>query len=448
VVKDYINHIIFQNMNIKLNKWMLGAAALILGFTAVSCEDEPDKFELTSGVPVVKFIRMTDPQSADSLVTGAYMASTICLVGDNLTSIREMYFNDQKATLNTSYITKNTLVVDVPKNIPEVVTDKIYMITSSNDTVTYDFNVKIPAPTVSSMTCEWAKPGEEVTIYGRYFIDDPSKRLTVIFPDGSKISGDDLIAFTQTSVTVKVPEGCTEEGFMYVQSIYGKGRSVFHFHETRGMLFDFDGRTGLDFANNCWHAKAAQPADETSVDGAYIQFGDGKTVMTATGGWNDSQFAAEYWPGDWNNSYPASGQGMLLTDLVNFSDYENMAIKFEMMIPSSNPWSAGAMQIIPAAKEYVSLFSANNDYFHLDNDKLPRAWYAPWTATGSYDTGGKWITVTFPITSFVYYWDGTVTDVKINANSFNSLLIFIVNGQEGKECTPIIKVDNIRAVAI
>jgi hypothetical protein len=119
-----------------------------------------------------------------------------------------------------------------------------------------------------------------------------------------------------------------------------------------------------------------------------------------------------------------------------------------MMIPSSNPWSAGAMQIIPAAKEYVSLFSANNDYFHLDNDKLPRAWYAPWTATGSYDTGGKWITVTFPITSFVYYWDGTVTDVKINANSFNSLLIFIVNGQEGKECTPIIKVDNIRAVAI
>jgi hypothetical protein len=433
-------------MNIKSNKWILGAAALVLGCTAVSCEDEPDKFELTDGVPVVKFIRMTDPASADSLITGAYMESTICLVGENLTSIREMYFNDQKAILNTSYITKNTLVVDVPKVIPSTVTDKIYMITAQNDTVTYDFNVVVPSPVISSMSCEWAKPGDEVTIYGRYFIDDPSKRLTVTFPDGSTVSGDNITSFTQSSITFNVPANCTEEGRIYVSTIYGKGRSTFQFHDTRGMLFDFDGLTGLDFANNCWHAKATQPADDTSISGAYIQFGDGSTVMDATGGWNDSQFAAEYWPGDWNYSYPSEGQGMLLTDLVNFSDYSNMALKFEMMIPSSNPWSAGAMQIIPAAKEYVSLFTANNTYFHDDSDPLPRAWYAPWTTTGSYDTGDKWVTVTFPISSFVYYWDGTVTSKTISANSFDSLLIFIVNGQEGTDCTPIIKIDNIRAV--
>jgi hypothetical protein len=412
----------------------------------VSCEDEPDKFELTDGVPVVKYIRMTDPASADSLITGAYMESTICLVGENLTSIREMYFNDQKAILNTSYITKNTLVVDVPKVIPSTVTDKIYMITAQNDTVTYDFNVVVPSPVISSMSCEWAKPGDEVTIYGRYFIDDPSKRLTVTFPDGSTVSGDNITSFTQSSITFNVPANCTEEGRIYVSTIYGKGRSTFQFHDTRGMLFDFDGLTGLDFANNCWHAKATQPADDTSISGAYIQFGDGSTVMDATGGWNDSQFAAEYWPGDWNYSYPSEGQGMLLTDLVNFSDYSNMALKFEMMIPSSNPWSAGAMQIIPAAKEYVSLFTANNTYFHDDSDPLPRAWYAPWTTTGSYDTGDKWVTVTFPISSFVYYWDGTVTSKTISANSFDSLLIFIVNGQEGTDCTPIIKIDNIRAV--
>jgi hypothetical protein len=433
-------------MNIKSNKWILGAAALVLGCTAVSCEDEPDKFELTDGVPVVKYIRMTDPASADSLITGAYMESTICLVGENLTSIREMYFNDQKAILNTSYITKNTLVVDVPKVIPSTVTDKIYMITAQNDTVTYDFNVVVPSPVISSMSCEWAKPGDEVTIYGRYFIDDPSKRLTVTFPDGSTVSGDNITSFTQSSITFNVPANCTEEGRIYVSTIYGKGRSTFQFHDTRGMLFDFDGLTGLDFANNCWHAKATQPADDTSISGAYIQFGDGSTVMDATGGWNDSQFAAEYWPGDWNYSYPSEGQGMLLTDLVNFSDYSNMALKFEMMIPSSNPWSAGAMQIIPAAKEYVSLFTANNTYFHDDSDPLPRAWYAPWTTTGSYDTGDKWVTVTFPISSFVYYWDGTVTSKTISANSFDSLLIFIVNGQEGTDCTPIIKIDNIRAV--
>jgi hypothetical protein len=433
---------------IKFNKWFLGATVVALGMTAVSCEDEPDKFELTGGTPTVKFVRMTTPEQADSLITGAYMESTICLVGENLTSIHEMYFNDQKAILNTSYITKNTLVVDVPKIIPSEVTNKIYMITTKNDTVTYDFTVKVPAPVISSMTCEWAKPGEEVTLYGRYFIDDTNSPMTITMPDGKVIKSSQFKNLTQTSVTFDIPANCSEEGKIYAQTIYGKGRSVFQFRDTRGMLFDFDGRTGLDFVNNCWHAKAAQPADETSIDGAYIQFGDGSTVMDATGGWNDSQFAAEYWPGNWSNTYPAEGQGMLLTDLVNFSDFANMALKFEMMIPSSNPWSAGAMQIIPASKEKVSLFTANNTYFHDDSDKLPRAWYAPWTATGSFDTADKWITVSFPFSSFIYYWDGTVAGQTLSANSFDSLLIFIVNGQEGKDCTPIIKVDNIRAVPI
>ena len=55
------------------------------------------------------------------------MANTICLVGENLRSVYELYFNDQKAILHTSYITDHTLMVDVPKEIPSVVTDKIYM---------------------------------------------------------------------------------------------------------------------------------------------------------------------------------------------------------------------------------------------------------------------------------------------------------------------------------
>ena len=66
------------------------------------------------------------------------MANTICLVGENLRSVYELYFNDQKAILNTSYITDHTLMVDVPKEIPSVVTDKIYMVTKAKDTIDYD----------------------------------------------------------------------------------------------------------------------------------------------------------------------------------------------------------------------------------------------------------------------------------------------------------------------
>ena len=85
-----------------------------------------------------------------------------------------MYFNDKKAVLNTSYITDNTLFVQIPSDIPDEVSDKIYMITQAHDTLTYDFHVVIPAPVVTAMKNEWVKVGEDAVITGQYFIDDAS----------------------------------------------------------------------------------------------------------------------------------------------------------------------------------------------------------------------------------------------------------------------------------
>ena len=117
----------------------MAALALASGFLATSCEDQPDAFRLADGVPVLHYIRPVDVNSADSLLTEAYMESQLCFVGENLRSIREVWFNDQKAVLNTSFMTDNTLLLSVPKNIPGLVTDKIYMITPAKDTVTADF---------------------------------------------------------------------------------------------------------------------------------------------------------------------------------------------------------------------------------------------------------------------------------------------------------------------
>ena len=78
-------------------------ALLTVGFVSLfsSCADEPDKFELTSGKPTINYIRLQDVASKDSLLVEAFTATPICIVGENLTSIKEMYFNDIKATLNT-----------------------------------------------------------------------------------------------------------------------------------------------------------------------------------------------------------------------------------------------------------------------------------------------------------------------------------------------------------
>ena len=153
-----------------------------------SCKDEPDKYESTGGTPTIYYIRPADINSKDSLLVQAGPQFVIAIVGENLRSIKQMFFNDLEAVLNSSYITDNTLIVTTPKNIPSAVNDKITMITHNQDTVYYDFHIVIPGPVVTSMSNEYAKPGNIVTIYGSYFIDDPNIPLQVTLPDGKIIT--------------------------------------------------------------------------------------------------------------------------------------------------------------------------------------------------------------------------------------------------------------------
>lgn len=154
-------------MNI-INKYTNGLVLAILAMAAMiftSCEDEPDKFEPTGGKPTVKYIRClssgnNNSDSADKqyingqLVTCAAPGSIVALIGQNMRSVREIWFNDQKGSLNTSTLTENVLISSIPNVVPQEVSDKIYFITNDNDTVTYDFKVTISAPVVNSMSNE------------------------------------------------------------------------------------------------------------------------------------------------------------------------------------------------------------------------------------------------------------------------------------------------------
>ena len=135
-----------------------------------ACNDNPDEYVITDGVPVVKYVRMPDVLSADSLVTHAFMGNTIAIVGENLTSVKELWFNDQKTVLNSSLITSNVLITSVPTKIPNVVTNKMYLINKSNDTIKVDFGVDVPSPLLSSMKCEYVADGSVAVIRGNYFL--------------------------------------------------------------------------------------------------------------------------------------------------------------------------------------------------------------------------------------------------------------------------------------
>lgn len=437
----------------------LAAVVLLISGLFAACEDQPDKFELTGGVPTISYVRMPYLGQADSLIVEASLKSIICLVGENLTSIKEMYFNDQKAQLNTSYITNNTLIVQIPEGIPAEVSDKIYMVTASQQTVEYGFHVIVPKPVVASMSCEYAKPGSEVTVYGSYFVDDPNVPLTLILPDGKQLR--EFKKQSHSALTFDMPD-CTTEGPVTVSSIYGETTSAFHYLDSRGLLFDFDGKTGL--GNHGWHARDII-SDETSLTGNFVQLGNGSAKMSEDGGWNDSNFSFEYWCGSWDTPQNVtSGDGIALHNLVDFTDFDNMALKFELYIPTANPWSAGAMQICFEGYDkvtlsgnpidgYTNVAGANAYVFNGDDvaagkPSYGRALYRPWLDSGSYDTGDKWVTVTIPFSSFNLDRLGAPASEKADSpDDFASLTIFVVGGgTNGSECTPIFKIDNIRAV--
>ena len=218
----------------KISRWLLCTALVTCQVAFLSsCEDEPDKYEISGGKPTIRYIRPLGLESADSILTGAYMDNNICIVGENLRSITKMFFNDQEAKLIPSLITDNTLIVTVPGRIPGEVFNKIFMVNNANDTTTYDFKVLVPGPTINNMTNEWAQVGEKATIYGNYFVDDPNTPLTLTI-NGTKI---DIDEFDISHITFTVPSGLTE-GPIEVASVYGKKKAKFNYKDTRGMLFN------------------------------------------------------------------------------------------------------------------------------------------------------------------------------------------------------------------
>ena len=412
--------------------------AVVLAGSLVSCEryDYPDRFRATEGLPTVSFVRYADK---DVFIDQAFMDEILCIVGTNLTSVHDVYFNDQKAILNTSYITDKTLVVSVPSTQASEVTNKIYLINKDGQSVSYDFKVLPPVPKILSMSNEWAAPGEEVTLTGKYFMD-----VQGVAMPGAEVTG--YTVDDSEHITFKVPEGATP-GPVSVTTASGSANSSFQYLDQRNMLFDFDGLRGGFAVGNGWRAPANghlhNPGDDAfpAVDGTYLWLG----VADPTSNWAEDEYSFDYW----NSEDPASSIPPLRT-LPAFSAYINkfgiggLCLKFECYIPSSNPWTGASMQLMFSSSAVVSNDNMNNTYF--SEDSVPRALWTPWQATGSYDTGDKWLTISVPLSEFTLTPGGSACSTKFDASWLDGFALFVWSGFSGSVCEPIIAIDHIRVV--
>jgi len=414
---------------IKLYKSLTIAVLLgtILSTGFFSCTEYPNAYKHTNGLPEVLYVRTTNPTTADSLLDGAYLSNLICIVGNNLRSVHELFFNDKQAILNTSLITDHTLLVSVPKSIPAVVTDKMYLITFGGDTVSYDFKTIVPPPAVNAMKCEYTPEGGEAVLYGDYFLDDPNKPLKIDMAGNVPVT--DIISIDTTEVHFIVPEGALK-GYINVTTLYGFSRSKFQYKDDRGMILDWDNLN----ANGGWRAGVL--ASDGGISGNYVVF---KGNLSAN---------ANDWPDEDHLSFNLWGtaNGRPEGDLFDASktNIANMLLKFEVNVVA--PWSNDALQIV-----FTSWDTTGTNGYYSD-ETYARGLWMPWATIdggkpGSYQTDG-WTTVTIPITDFIKSPTGAVLELN-DAGFWGGLSMMLYKGGvNGSACSPEMWIDNIRVVPV
>lgn len=379
-------------------------AAPLIG--VVSCEKEDDA--VSTGQPSIQYIRSTNPAKSDSLLVGSFMGSLIAIVGDNLQGVREMWFNDQKATLNPTYITRRTILVNVPSTVPKDVNDKMRLVFQDGSELLHDFKVNVPEPVLTAVKSEFVPDGEVMVLEGDFFFDP----IKVVFT-GDKQG--EIVTLEKTRLEVRVPAGA-QPGPISVQTNFGKVKSKFYFRDNRNTILDFDGKN-----HETWTAPIGN-SNPTGCSGNYAYF-----KHNANGAWQwTNELTMQYWAPRGRGNVPiATGN---LDDLV---------FKFECNVPVE--WKDVRMEI------FCGPFA---DDHGRDNPATAIARWKPW-ASGPFKTDG-WQTISIPLKEFKYGpndSDDSVTGTRsiTNLSSATNVVMMLFGPANGTN--PVfVCVDNIRIV--
>jgi hypothetical protein len=408
----------------------IGIAAIVaLGLWACNKYDDGVNSDAT---PIIRYVRPTAAEAADSLLTKGFMGNTVAIIGDNLAGVCEVWFNDRRATtLNPNMVTGNAVIVTIPTEMYAEQNDLIRVVTRKGKETTHPFITMPPAPLPQAMSPEYARANDKAVITGRNFYGTTSD-VSVTFPGGVEA---EVLSVTFDKIEVVVPaEAANAKGKLTVKTPYGSNRSAFIYRDDRGMIFNFDDYPIVD----CWDALASaaeQLDDENSVSGMYLKIAGEITKAGADG--QKDEFNVYYWQNAGDIDYFNPYIGSLVPD----DDPAKYYLRFELNIPAENPWEALAMQLIfaPAGSLGSPIWDEAGDY--------PRGLYIPWATTGSFNTGGNWITVSLPLKDFHYNTYGT--DISKLPKTWEDFSIFFYRGGvAGTVCNPVFLLDNFRIVPI
>jgi hypothetical protein len=328
-------------------------AVLFIAFAMIGIYSSCNK-EDNGGEPSIKYVRVTNPESSDSLLVGAGQGKLIAIVGENLGGAKEIWFNDQQASLTPTYISNTSILVSVPNPIPKTISNILKIIFSNGKVLEHRFEVQISKPAVSSMVSEHVNTGDVAVIRGNFFYAP----LTVTFEGG--VTGE-LVAIKDNEVQVRVPAGA-QPGQITVKTNFGETKSNFWFRDNRNMFIDSDPYEG--WWNQSYVVTAPGQNDPPKINGNYIRF------KKQIGEWSWNELA-----GGIASAMPVHSKNIPDAAILKPADYN---LKFE--VNTIKPYSSNMVKI------NVALNAEDNDAYQ---------WKPP------YDTKGQWQTVVIPFEEVV-----------------------------------------------
>lgn len=368
---------------------LLLAAVLCMAGSFSSCSKDE------GGEPRIRYVRMTDPAVADSLLIGAYQSNLIAIVGENLAGAREIWFNDRQAVLTPTYITNTSILVSVPSLVPVDITNTLRIIFQNGAVLDYEFEVQISEPLILSIDNEYAFAGDVATIRGNYFYAP----LTVTFTGGAVA---EVTALEDDLLRVRIPEGA-QPGPITIQSNFGTTESDFFYRDDRNIILSSDPFTGW------WNAALVvsdpAPGDPPAINGNYIRV----TQQIASWSWIEVAGGPADAMGDISKNLPDEAilrpeRYNLKFEVNTLKPYNNNMIKFNFGLPSE----------------------VNNAY----------EWAPP------FDTGGRWQTVTIPFETIIQSYTALNVTPVVNPNGYWTRVLIHGNGDWDAD----IAFDNFRVV--
>lgn len=137
--------------------------------------------------------------------------------GTGLKTVEKIYFNDFDTYFNPTLVTDTEIFVLIDEKTPYADASSELKVVTKLGTVIYDFVISPPSPSFGSFNPINAADGEEVTIYGNYFLDPIVKVGDETVP---------VISSTLTEIKIKLPAGSNKK-YISVTNISGTATSTY-----------------------------------------------------------------------------------------------------------------------------------------------------------------------------------------------------------------------------